>query len=125
MIAVRTWCYDEPYHQRRWTTMQIGLAGAPAAYRLREVQIIPDLRAVAGIEQADRRPYRSVVSIPVCAGGPNGSALAVVSLDAMEPGRFREGDVHESLIPMIQPVITALALVLALRKRGDAYEFGS
>lgn len=122
---LRTWCYDEPYHDRRWTRMPLGLEGAPAAFQTGKVQVLADVHRVDGIEDADRRPYRSVVSIPVRAGGPNGRALAVVSLDSRAPDFFRETLVEDTLIPMIQPVVNTLALVLALRKPGESYEFGS
>ena len=125
VTALRVWCYDEPYHDRRWTTLEIGLEGAPAAYRKGSVQVIPDIRTVRGVENADQRPYRSVASIPVQAGGPCGSALAVVSLDAPEPEFFRERDIEQKLVPMIQPVVNTLAVVLALRQLGVPYEFGS
>ena len=95
------------------------------AYRTGAVRILPDFHAIDGIEDADRRPYRSVASIPVHAGGPNGRTLGVVNLDTLEAGFFQEGIITETLIPMIQPVVNTLALVLALRKPGEPYEFGS
>jgi len=125
VVALRVWCYDEPYHERRWTRLVIGLEGAPTAYRTGNVQIIRDVRNVAGIDQPELRPYKSVVSIPVRPGGPNGASLAVVNVDAREPGFFRDEDVVEKLIPMIQPVVNTLAVVIALRQPGAAYEFGS
>jgi hypothetical protein len=124
-VALRVWCYDEPYHDRRWTRLDITLEGASAAFRTGDVKIITDIRHVAGIDRPEHRPYKSVVSIPVRAGGPNGATLAVVSIDAKDPEVFREEDVLEKLIPMIQPVVNTLAVVLALRQPGAAYEFGS
>lgn len=124
VVGLRVWCYDEPYHDRRWTLLPIGLEGAPAAFRTGDVKIIRDVRDVAGIGRPEHRPYKSVVSIPVRAGGASGARLAVVSLDAREPGFFRDEDVVEKLVPMIQPVVNTLAVVLALRKPGAAYEFG-
>lgn len=122
---MRTWCYDEPYHDRRWTEIPLHLEGAPAAYRTGTVRILTDVHALDGIEDADRRPYRSVLSIPIHAAGPNGRALGVVNLDTSEASFFQEGIITATLIPMIQPVVNTLALVLALRKPGEAYEFGS
>lgn len=122
---LRTWCYDEPYHDRRWSEIPLHLEGAPAVYRTGTLRILPDVHAMEGIEDADQRPYRSVVSVPVRAGGPNGRTLGVVNLDTPEAEFFRKGIVEETLIPMIQPVVNTLALVLALRKPGEPYEFGS
>jgi hypothetical protein len=123
--SLRVWCYDEPYHDRRWSEFAIGLEGAPAAFRTGAMRVIADIRRVGGISKPELRSYRSVVSIPVCSGGPNGRALAVVSLDCSLPGWFREVEMQKKVVPLIQPVVNALALVLALRKPGEPHEFGS
>jgi hypothetical protein len=123
VTAVRVWAYDRPYRERRWTMLSLGLVGAPRAFELGRIEIIPDIRRVAGIKDADQRPYRSVVSIPVKAGGPDGATLAVVSLDSKEPDFFQRERVVQNLVPMAQPLVNTIALVLALRRPGEPYEF--
>lgn len=91
------------------------MEGAPKAYLTRSIQIIPDVRTIRGIE--------SVVSIPV-GSGPDGKALAVLNLDARQEDFFQLDDVVTKLIPMIQPSVSTLALVIALRRKGEPYGFG-
>ena len=121
--AVRVWAYDRPYPERRWTRLPFGLVGAPRAFELGRVEIIPDLHLVTGISHANDRPYRSVVSIPVKAGGPDGATLAVVSLDCMAPNFFQKERVKQELVPIVQHLVNTIALVLTLRKPGEPYEF--
>jgi hypothetical protein len=121
--GVRVWCYDEPYAERRRTFLPFGLEGAPAAFLSRSVRIISDIRAVRGVEAREQRPYRSIVCIPILVGGPSGRALAVLNLDAKQPDAFREQDVVEKVIPLIQPTMSAIGMVLALRDERLRYEF--
>jgi hypothetical protein len=123
VTAVRVWAYDRPYPERRWTLLPIGLVGAPRAFELGRIEIIPDIRLVTGINNAEQRPYRSVVSIPVKAGGPEGATLAVVSLDSNVPNFFHRESVVQKLVPMALPLVNTIALVLALRRPGEPYEF--
>ena len=122
-IAVRVWCYDRPYQERRWTVLPLGLAGAPTSFESGTIEIIRDIRRVAGVKDADQRPYRSVGSIPVKAGGPEGATLAVVSLDARAPDFFQRENVEQRLVPLAQSVVNTIALVLSLRRSGEPYEF--
>jgi hypothetical protein len=64
-----------------------------------------------------------VLSIPVKAGGPEGATLAVVSLDSSLPHFFQRERVVQKLVPMALPLVNTIALVLALRRPGEAYEF--
>lgn len=121
--AVRVWAYDRPYPERRWTLLPLGLVGAPRAFELGSIEIIPDIHRVAGIKEPEQRPYRSVVSIPVKAGGPEGATLAVISLDSRVPDFFHRDTVVQKLVPIAQPLVNTIALVLALRRPGEAYEF--
>jgi hypothetical protein len=123
VTAVRVWAYDRPYPERRWTLLPLGLVGAPRAFELGRIEIIPDIHRVAGIKDADQRPYRSVVSIPIKAGGPDGATLAVVSLDSKVPDFFQRDSVVQKLVPLAQPLVNTIALVLALRTPGEPYEF--
>lgn len=117
------WCYDRPYQERRWTALPLGLAGAPTSFEFGTIEIIRDIRGVAGVKDADQRPYRSVVSIPVKAGGPEGATLAVVSLDVRELDFFQRESVEQRLVPLAQSVVNTIALVLSLRRPGEPYEF--
>jgi GAF domain-containing protein len=123
VTAVRVWAYDRPYPERRWTLLPLGLVGAPRAFELGRIEIIPDIHRVAGIKDAEQRPYRSVLSIPVKAGGPEGATLAVVSLDSGLPHFFERESVVQKLVPLALPLVNTIALVLALRRPGEAYEF--
>ena len=125
VVALRVWCYDEPYDDRRWTTLPINVSGAPEAFRKGVVAVIPDLRALPEVSPSDPRAYRSVLCIPVRMGGPNGKSLAVVSIDAGPAGFFSTEDVVEKVIPLVQAAVNLIALVLALRHPGAAHEFDS
>lgn len=127
--ALRVWCYDQPPEQHGFTTLPLQprgatLVGSPAAYESGRMQIIVDLHALhlLDTEGERRRPYRSIVSIPVPARGPNGKPVAIVNLDADEPDFFQPETVVTRVLPFITPVVNAIGLVLSLRKEVD-YEF--
>jgi hypothetical protein len=127
--ALRVWCYDQPPEQHGFTMLPLrprgaALVGSPAAYESGRMQIIVDLHALHWLdtEGERRRPYRSIVSIPVPARGANGKPIAVVNLDADEPDFFQPEAVVTRVLPFVTPVVNAIGLVLSLRKEVD-YEF--
>ena len=124
--ALRVWCYDRPPERHGYTTLPLRHAGevvpgSPAAYESGDMQIIVDLHALPALHSAAerKRPYRSIVSIPVPARGADGRPLAVVNLDADEPDFFQPEAVLRSVRPFIAPAVNAIGLVLLLRKGGD------
>jgi hypothetical protein len=128
--SLRVWCYDETHGDRGFTVIPVTMdgkvaPGAPAAYLTGAVQIIADILEVRGRPPTQRKlPYRSIVSIPLPARGPDGKPLAVVSIDADEPDFFDPSDVAEDVHPLVSPVVNAIGLVLlSRRKKGQPYEF--
>ena len=125
LVAMHVWCYDQPYSDRRWTRIPAGNAGAPEAFRSGSIQIIRDVREVANVENAEQLAYRSVVSLPVKAGGPNGQTLAVVNIDAPGVNFFSETAIELRVIPLVQAPVNTIAMVLAFRHEEAEYEYGN
>jgi GAF domain-containing protein len=123
ITALRTWCYDEPYQDRRWTRLRLDLQGAPKAYATGTIQVIDDLLTLAERADEHERPYRSIASLPVKAGGPSGKTLAVVNIDSTLPSFFNVERVKH-LLPIISPAINVIALVILTRDEA-AYAFNS
>lgn len=128
---VQVWCYDEPYDDRRWTELPLTvidgsvLPGSPAAFASGEIQIVDDLHAEPRFEEAHLRRFRSILSIPVKAGGAKGTVLAVLNVDATEPKLFSEEMVEGAILPLVMPSVNLLALVLLMRREGTKYAFNS
>ena len=116
---VRVWCYDEPHPDRRWTEIPLGKPGAGQAFAERGISIIPDIR---NEDPNGKTAFRSVLSMPVTVGGPNGVAVGVVSIDAPEPHFFTEQNITE-LLPLVEPVLNVIALTLLTRSEKARYAF--
>jgi len=121
--GLRIWCYDEQYANRRWSHLPMGLHGAPEAFISGNIQIVDDVHAITNVLKGETRDYKSILSIPVKAGGPGGETVAVLNLDASPAAFFKFPDVVRQLIPQTQVVVNAIALALVLRRTGEAYEF--
>lgn len=126
--ALRVWCYDETHDDRGYSVLLLRLEGsilpgAPAAYLSHEPQIIMDIAKVPGPAAQRALPYHAVLSIPLQACGPDGKPLAVVNIDADEPGFFRLEDVVLKVRPLVAPAVNAIGLVLQSRKKKGPYGF--
>lgn len=126
--SLRVWCYDESYGDSRWSEFDIDrnrpLPGSPTAFVTGTVQIISDIQDIPEADGIQRR-FRSVLSIPVKAGGPGGRTLAIMNIDATQPGLFTAELVEDSILPLVQTVVNMIALVLLNRREGVAYAFDS
>lgn len=122
--CLRVWCYDGPHPDRRYSTLPLDAAGAPAAFMTGRPQTIDDVNAVTGGSGSADLPrrYASVASIPVVAGGAEGKRLAVVSLDMRPASFFRAATLDQQLLPMVAPIVNLIALTLTMR-REEPYEF--
>lgn len=125
--SIKVWAYDEMHDDRKYTELPLEASGsivpgAPAAYVTGEIQIIDDVHTITQLPDADRRPYRSIVSIPLHAQGDNGRTLAVVNIDASEAGFFDIDAVMQKVRPLVSPAINAIGLVLIV-KGGKGYDF--
>lgn len=130
--SLRIWCYDRPHDDSHWTEFplpahkgELPYAGAPDAFISNEVRIVPDIRTVLGIPGVENRRYRSIVSVPVTAGGPSGRPCAVVNIDAAAENFFSEDAVWERILPLATPILSSISLVLRLRMPGVPYTFGN
>lgn len=129
VVALKVWAYHESPLGRRNTEVPlrvngIVVPGAPRAYVRREVDFITDVHDVTEVPGSPQRPYRAIVSFPLDASDPTtGDPLAVVCIDADEPGFFDGETTLGKPYPLIAPALNALGLVLALRNRGRGYEF--
>lgn len=128
---LRVWCYDETHGNRQWTILPLGLTdgralpGSPTAFLSGNIQIIEDLHALDDVSaELKARTFRSILSIPVRAGG-RGKVLAVVNLDASEPHLFTPGMVQNVIMPHIAPSVNLVALALLMRKTGEKHVFGN
>jgi hypothetical protein len=129
--ALRVWAYDEPHGNRGYTTIPLydgrgePLGGAPAAFVSCDIQIVEDVHRMPGghLVGATQRPYRSILSVPLSMRGPDGRPLAIVSVDADEPNFFDPETVLDRVMPLIAPVVNAIALTLRMRQPGVEYEF--
>lgn len=123
-VAIRVWCYDEPYDDRRWSIIPLGLPGGPTAFAECRMEIVDDLPAISGIGELANRNFRSILSIPVTVGGIAGTPLAVMSIDASAPKYFTPERV-DRLFPLVRPVVASLALVLVNLDPRDQFQFGN
>lgn len=127
--ALKVWCYDQTHPDAAYTCVPLysstgaTSAGAPRAYLSGAMQIIFDIDEIPGKNSSKPRPYRSVVSVPLSVTGPDGKPLAVVNIDADEPGFFDARTVMTDVLPLVSPAVTAIGLALSLRKKGSAYVF--
>lgn len=123
-IAVQVWCYDEPYHDRRWSRIPMGMPGSPTAFSHRRIEVINDLHALKDIGELSDRSFRSILSIPVTVGGPAGTSAAVVSIDASAPHFFTPERI-EKLLPFVMPVVACVALVFVSLDSDARFRFGN
>jgi hypothetical protein len=126
--ALRIWCYDETHQDRGHTRLPLEVngvlaPGAPAAYYSGQLQVISDVGEVPGPATARALPYRSILSIPVAAVGPDGRPLAVVNIDADVENFFEIQDVVIRVMPLVSPVVNMIGLVLLSRRQGAPYVF--
>jgi hypothetical protein len=128
---LKVWCYDQTYADRQWTRLPLPppgerpLPGSPAAFVSHRLQIINDIWAIEGAHAFRGKAFRSVLSIPINAGGPSGACIAVLNMDATVPAYFNSQLVERELYPLVAPALGLLGLVLLLRRKGVDYEFGS
>lgn len=128
--CLKVWCYDQTYADRQWTKLALPssgerpLPGSPAAFESHRLQIINDIWAIEGAHAFRGKAFRSVLSIPINSGGPSGTCIAVVNMDATIPAYFNTELVEEELYPLVAPALGLLGLVLLLRRKGVDYEFG-
>ena len=115
--ALRVWCYDQPYDDRRRTTLQMEWEGAPEAFRRRAFASISDIHALGYLPGAEARRFRSVACYPVRAVGGQQEPLAVVNLD-IEPADFFTLERTSRLNTYIQPAVQAIGIPLASRRNG-------
>lgn len=125
--ALRVWCYDDTYDDRRWTELPmltggLNTPGAPSAFLTGKYQIIGDMHKLDIIGAKDRT-YRTVVSIPLKAGGANGKCVGVLNIDATLPNIFTEEDVEQRLIPLLRVSQNLVTLVLLMRRPNAKYAF--
>jgi hypothetical protein len=119
---LRVWCYDQPYEDRHWSTIPIGLPGSPTAFSTCRIEVIADLRNLDGIGDLVDRRFRSILSIPVMVGGPSGECVAVVNLDATPP-HFFNPDLVDRVLPILMPTVSCIAVVLLHLDDTAVYEF--
>jgi hypothetical protein len=129
--CLRVWCYDQTYPDRRWTTLPLpdyadqALPGSPAAFVTRRMQIIEDVTKIEGPHGFRGQSFRSVLSMPIFAAGPDGTCLGVVNIDATKPRYFTRDLVERKVYPLVAPSLNLLGLVLLLKREGSDYAFGS
>lgn len=129
--ALRVWAYDESHGNRGFTRIPLydtrgaPLGGAPKAYLTSDIQIVEDVHCMPGghLVGATQRPYRSILSVPLPMRSTDGRPLAVVNIDADQPNFFDPETVLDRVMPLVDPVINAIALTLRMRQPGVAYDF--
>jgi hypothetical protein len=123
--GVRVWCYDQPYQNRRWSFFAYGTEGAAAAYKSGAIQVIKDVNELLseGNTNGGRREYRSVASVPVFNGGPNGTKLGVINVDIPVADFFTAESILQQLRPLIAPAANLIGLFLVNIRQGERYEF--
>lgn len=117
VIALRVWCYDQPYDDRRRSTLRMEWEGAPEAFTSRAFASISDIHTLDYLPGAEDRRFRSVACYPVRAVGGQQEPLAVVNLD-VEPADFFTLERTSRLNTYIQPAVQALGIPLASRRNG-------
>lgn len=123
-IGLRTWCYDRPYSNRRWSLIAMDREGSPEAFLSGRERIIDDIERLGTSPETRDRPFRSVFCIPVTAGGENGKRLAVVNIDATLPGFFAPERIR-TFRALIAPAVSMIAVTLLTMQEDAAYEFNS
>ena len=116
IVALRVWCYDRTYPDRRFTRMALDGDGAPEAFRDGAVAIIPDIHTL-DIPDATARQFRSVVCYPIRSGAGLYEPLGVVNIDAEHVGFFTP-ERNGRLNTYIQPAVQAIGIPLASRRHG-------
>jgi hypothetical protein len=100
---------------RGWAAFRVDAKGpAQDTYTDGRPRAVPDTAAesVRGLFRGGS--YRSIVTLPVTLRCMRGKRLAVVSVDASEPGVFTDELVHLGLEQAVAPYIKLIALTLAL-----------
>jgi hypothetical protein len=121
VVGLRVWCYDDTHLDRHYTFLPLHDAagemvpGSPAAFLTGAIQTILDVRALPTGDNPPRE-YRSIVSIPLTAKGPDGFPMAVVNIDCSADGLFTADLVTERILPFVNPAVTLLGLILQLRQ---------
>jgi hypothetical protein len=129
--CLRVWCYDQTYPDRRWTTLPLPAAGddplpgSPSAFVTHRMQIIDDVSTIQGPHGFRGQSFRSVLSLPIFAAGPDGACVGVVNIDSTKPHYFKSDKVERKVYPLVAPSLNLLGLVLLLRREGSEYAFGS
>jgi hypothetical protein len=111
--------------RRGWATFTLDGAGpAQDTYRDGRFRVVPDTAAEDVRSIFTGRSYRSIVTLPVTLRCMGGKRLAVVSVDASEPGVFTESFVRSRLEQVTAPHLKLIAqsLILAGRKRVSGEE---
>jgi hypothetical protein len=105
---------------RSFSRLDIGDPGpATEAFRSGTPQVVADMGVDPYGERFEGRPYRSVMAYPVKIGGLSGQRLAVVTVDASQPGHFVEGDrVEKGIDAAIFPLLKLLGMLLIAQRKG-------
>lgn len=122
VLYLQVWCYDEPYPDRRWSVLPLGGPGAPAAFQSGTFKLIDDIWQEESVSDRRTREFRSVMCIPVKAGGPNGESLAVVNVDSPVPNFF-DADSVDRVLALLAPAVNIIALEILTRAEGARYAF--
>jgi hypothetical protein len=88
------------------------------AYREGRCRLVPDTWAEGVRSASPSGWYRTLLVLPVVLRGPGGKRLAVVSIDASEPGVFTDALARSLLEPMVRPHLKLIALSLILETLG-------
>jgi hypothetical protein len=103
--------------RRGWASFKVDVPGpAQDTWRDGHFRAVPDT-AAEGLHTIFTGPYRSIVTLPVMLRCMGGRRLAIVSVDASEPGIFTDEFVRSQLEQAVGPQIKLIALSLLIARR--------
>jgi hypothetical protein len=115
---LKTTCMNRLAQRRGWASFKVDAKGpAQDTYRDGRSRVVPDTAAEGVRDIFTGRSFRSIVTLPVALQCVEGKRLAIVSVDASEPGIFTDAFVRERLEQAAGPYLKLIALSLTVAGR--------
>lgn len=117
---LRVACTNRLAERRGWAVYRVDSKGpAQDSYRDGRCRAVPDTAAEGVRDIFAGRSFGSIVTLPVTLRCMGGKRLAIVSIDASEPGTFTEANVRARLETVAGPYLKLIALSLTLDGRAS------
>lgn len=116
--------YSRLAGRRDWSRFRVRTPGpAQDAFQKRRPEWVPDTEQGRN-DAIKRKPYRSVVALPVSLSCGGGQPLAVVTLDASAPNVFAEAVRNRGFEEAVSPYLKLIALSRIVEQLGGRHGAG-